>query len=183
MREVLGQPSDDEDDESQQTPNSNLPGPDHGQSSFAIYSPEFLPSMESALEHPTRSQIHSLYASFITNVDPLIKLLHGPSLRRYLIEGAENLDCSPGPTGWDALKFAIYYSTTTSLTPEECLERLREEKTVLLPRFRSGTEFALAKADFVNTEEVSALQALVLYLVSRSLEIILSAMWVSIEDQ
>ena len=104
----------------------------------------------------------------MANVEPVVKLLHSPSLRRYLIEEIGELDCSPGPRGWNALKFAMYYTSTTSLTPHECLHRFGEEKSVLLSRFRSGTELLLARADFVNAEEISVLQALVLYLVSRS---------------
>lgn len=103
----------------------------------------------------------------MSNVEPAVKILHCPSLRRYFIEESGVLDCSPGPKGWEALKFAIYYVTTTSLTPDECLQRLGEEKAVLLPRYRSSTEFALARADFVNTEDMSTLQALIFYLVSR----------------
>jgi hypothetical protein len=169
MREVLNQSSDDEEDDSELTLNpSSLSLAQSGQSSFVICAPDILPDVGSALKHPTRSQVHSLYSSFLENVEPVVKMLHCPSLRRYLVEESGELECSPGPKGWDALKFAIYYTTTTSLTPDECLQRLGEEKAVLLPRFRSSTELALARADFVNTEEMSTLQALVLYLVSRS---------------
>lgn len=168
MREVLNQSSDDEEDDNQLTPNSNSLSPTPlGQSNFAIYTPQNLPDIGSALWHPTSLQVYFLYSSFMTNVDPVVKLLHGPSLRRYLVEDTGVLDCSPGPKGWDALKFAIYYTATTSLTPDECVQGLGEEKTALLPRVRSCTELALARADLVNTEEMSTLQALVLYLVSR----------------
>ena len=103
----------------------------------------------------------------MTNVDPAVKILHGPSLRQYLVEQTAELACSPGSKGWPALEFAIYYTTTTSMTHDECLQRLGEEREVLLSKFRVGTEIALARADFVNTEDISTLQALVLYLVSR----------------
>ena len=103
------------------------------------------------------------------SVDPLVKILHGPSLQRYLIDGAPELDCSPGAKGLAALCFAKYYTATTSLTPEDCVRKLGEEKSLLLARYRSGVESALAVADFVNSEDMSALQALVLYLVSRLL--------------
>ncbi len=168
MREVLNQSSDDEDD-SELTPYLPSSSLAHSsQSNFVICAPGNLRDTGSALKHPTHLQVYTIYSLFMTNVEPMVKILHGPSLRRYLIEEKEVLDCSPGPKGWNALKFAIYYTTTTSLTPDECLQRLGEEKAVLLPRFRSGTELALARADFVNTEEMSTLQALVLYLVSRS---------------
>jgi hypothetical protein len=120
-----------------------------------------------SLKHPNRSQVQALYSAFMANVDPVVKILHGPSLRRYLVEQTGEFDCSPGPKGWGALEFAIYYATTTSLTPDECLERLGEKKEFLLPKFRFSTEVALARADFINTEDMSTLQALILYLVSR----------------
>ena len=183
MREVLNQSSDDEDDDSELTPKSCSPSLAHTDpSNFVICEPDILPDTGSALKHPTRSQVHSLYYSFMTNVDPAVKMLHSPSLQRYLIEETGELDCSPGPNGWDALKFAIYYTTTTSLTPDECLHQLCEEKAVLLPRFRYSTELALARADFVNTEEMSTLQALVLYLVSRSFNLFTSPIEVNIDN-
>lgn len=167
MREVLTQLSDDEDNDSESTLNpSSLRMGQSSRSDFVICTPNILPDRDSDLKHPTRSQVRSIYSLFMTNVDPVVKVLHGPSLRRYLIEETGELDCSPGRKGWEALKFAIYYSTTTSLTPKECLLRLGEEKMELLPRFRSSTELALARADFLNAEEMSTLQALVLYLVS-----------------
>ena len=165
MREVLNQPSDEEDDGGL-TPNSNSPDTaQSGQSNFVIRTADVLGDTGSHVKQPYRSQAYALYLSFMTNVDPVVKILHGPSLRRHFTGETDRLDCSPGPKGWDAVKFAIYYTTTTSWTPDECLEQLGEEKAVLLRRFRSSTELALARADFVNTEDVSTLQALVLYLV------------------
>ena len=168
MREVLNQSSDDKDDDGELTRgSSSLSLAQCGlSSSFVIITPDMLPNTRTALKHPTRLQIHSLFSSFMRNVEPAVKTLHGPSLRRYLIEEIGGLDFSPGPKGWDALRFAVYYTTSTSLTPDECLHRLGEEKAELLSRFRSCTELALARADIVNTEDMSTLQALVLYLVS-----------------
>lgn len=167
MREVLNQPSDDEGDDSDPTQYPSPPAIiQSSQLDFVICAPHILSDRGSTLKHPTRSHVRSLYLAFMTNVESNVRMLHGPSLRRYLVEESGELDCSPGPGGWNALKFAIYYIATTSLTPDECLQRLSEEKAVLLPRFRSSTELALARADFVNTEDMSTLQALVLYLVS-----------------
>ncbi|KAI9672466.1 MAG: hypothetical protein M1817_003232 [Caeruleum heppii] len=172
MREVLNESSDDEDEGSDLTPNSPSPSlAQAGHSSFVICRPDLLPDVAGPLKHPTRSQVHSLYACYLTNVDPVVKMLHGPSLRRYLVEETGQLDCSPGPRGWEALRFAIYYTATSSLTPEECSQMLGEEQLVLLPYFRLATELALARADFVNTDDMSTLQALILYLFAvRSIE-------------
>jgi hypothetical protein len=66
----------------------------------------------------------------------------------------------------EALKFAIYYAAATTLNAEQCIKQLGEEKSTLLIRYRSSIELALARADFVNTLELSTLQALVIFLVS-----------------
>jgi hypothetical protein len=44
--------------------------------------------------------------------------------------------------------------------------QIGEERSALLTRYRASVELALAKADFVNTVELSTLQALAIFLVS-----------------
>ena len=166
MRDVLNQSSDDEDEGDELEPDfDSLNLAQGGRSGYVICAPDILPDVGSLLKHPSRLEVQRLYSLFMMNVDPVVKILHTPSLRRYLIEEIGKLDCSPGPRGWDALRFAIYYATVTSLTPDECFNQLDEERVVLLSRYRSSTELALARADFVNTEDMSTLQALVFYLV------------------
>ena len=157
LREVLDQSSEDEEEAGGPSPEPTF----SDSAAFVVSS-----SNRRAIRSPTRVETLTLYRYFISNVHPVVRILHGPSVHRYLIEQSEQLDCSPGPKGWEALKFAIFFTTVTSLSPEECLQELREEKAVLVLRFRQGTESALAKIDFVNTEDLSTLQALVLYLVS-----------------
>lgn len=145
----------------------NILGPLQGNSgSFAIFGSSALGSLASGLEHPSLLQGYTLCSIFLANVDPVFKVLHGPSLKKYLDGQVKDLDCSPGPRGLEALKFAIYYAATTSLSAEQCRKQIGEEKSVLLTRFRSSIELALARADFVNTVELSTLQALVIFLVS-----------------
>lgn len=52
------------------------------------------------------------------------------------------------------------------MTEHECRSRIGEEKEHLLETFQTGVEIALARADFLNTNDMSTLQALVLYLVA-----------------
>ena len=96
----------------------------------------------------------------------VFKVLHGPSLKRYLYGQVGDLVCSPGPNGLEALRFAIYYAATTSSTAAQCMMQVGEERSALLTRYRVSVEVALAKADFVNTVELSTLQALAIFLVS-----------------
>ena len=114
---------------------------------------------------PSSHQLYTFCEVYLKNVDPVFKILHAPSLRRYLQEGAAELDCSPGPRGLEALKLAICYVATLSMTDEDCRHRIGKDRAALMARYRAGTELALAKADFVNTVELSTLQAMAIYLV------------------
>lgn len=122
-------------------------------------------SLSENIPHPTHHQVYTLCEIYLANVDPVFKLLHRPSLRKYLQENGTELESSPGPSGLEALRFAIYYTAVTSMADGECKHRIGEEREVLLTRFRAATETALAKTDFINTVDISTLQALALYLV------------------
>lgn len=115
---------------------------------------------------PTQHQTYTLCEIFLANVDPVYKCLHAPSVRKHLQENKAEMDCSPGLGGLEALRSSIFYAAVTSLADGECKHRLGEGRDVLLTRYRGATEIALAKADFINTVEMSTLQALALYLVA-----------------
>ncbi len=167
IKDVLTNPSDGEDEaEDGQTPASSLSSP--GQQVAQPNDSWFVFSPAQPVEshgNPTPHQLYIFCGIYLLNVDPVFKILHAPSLRKYLQEGAVKLDCSPGPRGLEALKFSISYAATLSMTDEDCRHRIGEAREVLMARYRAGTEQALAKADFVNTVEMSTLQAMTIYLV------------------
>ena len=167
LKDVLGSLSDDENEvESGQANLSTSTPRDMERSKYSTHSGfvlSQLPPTEAAIE-PTKHQVYTFCDIYLTNIDPVFKILHAPSLRKYLQEDAKELDCSPGPGGLESLRFAIYHAATVSLEEEECKSRIGEDKAVLLARYRAGIEQALAKADFVNTTEMSTLQALMIYL-------------------
>ena len=168
LKDVLNSSSDDEDEaEDGQTPASSLSSSRRQQLQQANDS-GFVISPTNPVESPGNPSPHQLYTFceiYLTNVDPVFKVLHAPSLRRYLQEGAAELDCSPGFRGLEALKLAICFAATVSMADEECRHRIGEDRVVLMAKYRAGTELALAKADFVNTVEMSTLQAMTIYLV------------------
>jgi hypothetical protein len=101
---------------------------------------------------------------FKENIDPLVKVLHVPSTEQSILSSATHLDRLP--RGHEALMFAIYYGAITSLWPDECKSKFGEEKTELLARYRFGIEQALARADFLQSDELVVLQAFILFLMS-----------------
>ena len=168
LKDVLNESSDQENEvEDGQDTTSSVSSPGQQQlqqpnDSRFIISPA---SLTENPGHPTPHQLFIFCDVYLSNVDPVFKILHAPSLRRYLQEGAAYLDCSPGARGLEALKFAICYAATISMTDEECRHRIGEDKSALVTRYRVGTEVALAKADLVNTVEMSTLQAMTIFLV------------------
>lgn len=172
LKDVLNSSSDEDDEvEDRQTPPSSLSSLG-GQHLQQANDSGFVISPTSSVECPANPTPHQLYALcdiYLNNVDPIFKVLHAPSLRRYLQEGATILDCSPGFRGLGALRFAICYAATVSMTDGECRSRIGEERAVLMAKYRAGTEIALANADLVNTVEMSTLQAMTIYLVITSL--------------
>ena len=99
---------------------------------------------------------------FKDNVDPVVKVLHMPSVEPLLLAHIDTLDRLP--KGIECLFFALYYGAVTSLTSANCLENFGEERSVLLERYQFGVQQALARADFLITEEMVVLQAFALFL-------------------
>lgn len=65
----------------------------------------------------------------------------------------------------EALVFAIYLSAIVTLSPQECLSRLGEERNMAVKRYRFAVEQAMARANLLNTQSLVLLQAAVLFLI------------------
>lgn len=113
--------------------------------------------------HPTADRIRRYWQFFVENCDPLMKMLHVPTMQQQIYAAAQH----PGRASKaiEALLFAIYYATITSLSPQECLEIAGESQEILAKRYRYGIEQALMRAHFLVTDEIVVLQAFILFLV------------------
>ncbi|KAI9894693.1 MAG: hypothetical protein M1814_002049 [Vezdaea aestivalis] len=166
LKEVLsGSSDDDEGLDDEQTPISDVSSPGSSQINHFEFVISQSPKIEGPL-HPSQHGAFVLCDVFLANVDPVFKVMHAPSLRKYLQGNGTQLDGSPGPSGLEALRFAIFYAATKSMSEGECKYRMGEDKALLLARYRKGTELGLAKAHFITTVELSTLQALTIYLVA-----------------
>jgi len=67
--------------------------------------------------HPLPSQIPFYWQTFLENVQPLTKLMHGPTMNNVIKEVQHNLDSLSRST--EALMFSIYFATITSMNSEE----------------------------------------------------------------
>ena len=113
--------------------------------------------------HPDVLQIFRLWQVYLDNVNPVLKVTHTPSLQGRIIQAAANLQ-EVDPT-LEALMFGIYCTAILSLTPEECESIFGESKQVLSTRYQFGSQQALLKCGFLQSNDCECLTALYLYLV------------------
>ena len=114
--------------------------------------------------HPPPERLIQLWEIFISNVDPLTKVVHVPSLRPLIEKAGKNFDLIPRPL--EALMFAIYGSAIMSLSQEKCEQRFAKSRDRLLSQYISGTEAALSRARVMETSNLVVLQALVIHLIT-----------------
>ncbi|KAL3425713.1 fungal specific transcription factor domain-containing protein [Phlyctema vagabunda] len=113
--------------------------------------------------HPLPSQIPFYWQTYLENVDPLVKITHIGTMTKVIKAVQNNLDSLSKST--EALMFAIYFATITSMNAEEVLVNFGVDKATLSKRYRFAVEQALARASFLNTQEIVTVQAFVLFLV------------------
>lgn len=106
---------------------------------------------------------------YLQRVDPLMKILHRPSLTKFMMDEECYLGYRAGHPASAALRSAVCYAAVCSMD-EELLQSsfgsFGSSKKEVLTSYRSVCECALEKAQLVNTRDITVLQAFVLYLVS-----------------
>jgi hypothetical protein len=162
MHDILDDPTDDDDDHPTPESDPSLNGSRPNHQSFIFGYSSTLISLR--ILHPSTAQIPIYWDLYKENVNPLIRLLHIPTTEKLVLKVGRNLDNISKAT--EALVFAIYLATVTSLSSEECRSILQEDKDSVVQRYRFATEQALARAGFLETQEVMVLQAFTLFLVS-----------------
>ncbi|KAH6880675.1 hypothetical protein B0T10DRAFT_142317 [Thelonectria olida] len=111
------------------------------------------------LLHPQTLQ--RMWSLFKVRVDPVVKVLHIPSLDP-IITAARDL--SRLSEELKALVFAICYGAIASLSDEECLAEFGESHAILSSQYRSACEQACALGGFLESTKIITLQAYVIYL-------------------
>lgn len=62
--------------------------------------------------------------------------------------------------------FSIYATAVMTMSPEECLIHVHEEKAVLQRRYQFAAQQALINAGLLKTTDMVVLQAFIYYIVS-----------------
>lgn len=173
IKNALEQPSDSEDDGAGDdghdgtSPESSLHASHSSPSTFiaspAVFTSALAGGVPDVLRHPSPVKMKKLRELYFENVDVLLKILHRPTVEKEFDLFIVNPESNPLSRPTEALFFAMYFIVVTSLTPEACQRHFGEDRAVLVSRFRQGAELALARADYLNSSSLEALQALTLY--------------------
>jgi hypothetical protein len=113
--------------------------------------------------YPQQWQANRLWQVFVQNVEALSKLFHVPTIQVTVYSAiADPENAAPDVR---CLLFSIYFAATTTLSPNEVLGLIQQDKQASLSQFKSGLENSLAAANILDQPSIVALQALALYLV------------------
>jgi hypothetical protein len=122
------------------------------------------PAASVTSSHPSAIQIFQLWQIYISNVNPLLKISHVPTLQGQIVAAGANPSKIPRPL--EALMFGIYFIAITSLKDEEVQSTFGDDRSVLLAKYHTATQQALVNVGFMRSTEIMVLQAYTLYLVS-----------------
>ena len=87
--------------------------------------------------HPPVERIFLLWQVYLDNVDPLIKMIHTPSVQRQILQASKKT--ADIPPALEVLMFAIYYAAVISIQgAERCEQDLGEDRKLLLERHVIG---------------------------------------------
>jgi hypothetical protein len=116
---------------------------------------------------PARSMVDKLIAHYWQAVHGVAKAVHRPSFERQLHKFWSDVSTGIEPRlSFQAVVFAALLSSIVSMPEHRVIAEFGVEKHGLVDNFRSGTESALARANFLRTTKLETLQAFVMYLVS-----------------
>ncbi|KAI0466407.1 fungal-specific transcription factor domain-containing protein [Xylaria cf. heliscus] len=112
--------------------------------------------------HPSVELSMRLFQVFNDNVLPVVRIFHSPTLIRLFWSAVVSPDSIDKET--EALLFAIYYAAVISIDPNQCVNIIGTQRSVIVERYKFAAEQALARANLLNTHSTLLLQAAILYI-------------------
>ena len=103
---------------------------------------------------------------YLQQVDPMVKILHRPSISKLMIHGRQYLGYPVGHLSVQAIRFSACYAAASSLTENQCQNMFQIKKSSLVAECRRVCEAAIENSGLLTTRDITVLQAFVLYLVS-----------------
>ncbi|KAH7116334.1 hypothetical protein EDB81DRAFT_246667 [Dactylonectria macrodidyma] len=114
--------------------------------------------------HPSPENRQKLWTVFKDSIDPLVRILHMPTVEPKVSEWLSKDDVEGMPSNLNALLFAVYFSATSSMENDECREVLGSDRSAIVMKYRAAEENALTVAGLLNTDDLMVLQSFIIYL-------------------
>lgn len=102
---------------------------------------------------------------YLDQVDPVVKILHRPSLCRLMQHGGKYLEYPDGHPSTLLLSASVCYAAVCSMADHQVNAILQVSKTSAVAELRAACEAALEKSTVLVTTEITVLQAFILYIV------------------
>ncbi|KAF7554345.1 hypothetical protein G7Z17_g2987 [Cylindrodendrum hubeiense] len=112
--------------------------------------------------HPEAKHIYRLWQTFVENVNPLIKIIHVPTIQQRVLDACwhpESLSKS-----LTAILFTVYTLAITSMSSTDCYVAFGETRSTLFTRYRTAALRALIEVGFLTSRDFEVLQAFVMFL-------------------
>ncbi|KAJ5950623.1 Transcription factor [Penicillium vulpinum] len=107
---------------------------------------------------PSRWQAVSLWQTFLSRVDPLVKVIHVPTAQSRIFAAINRPQTACADVR--ALLYAIFFAATTTLLSDDTQN---EVLFADLRRYQQGLEFSLYYSEFLDAPTLASLQAMVIY--------------------
>ncbi|KAJ5116982.1 hypothetical protein N7456_001330 [Penicillium angulare] len=107
--------------------------------------------------------LQDLWNIFVKSVDPVLKILHIPTIQSTVI--ATIMDPRSAQSSTLALTFSIYYAAVTAISHDESSDSIGVswDKPALLERYKTALDLLLTMTDLMKRPEIRLLQALAIY--------------------
>ncbi|KAF2716888.1 hypothetical protein K431DRAFT_234376 [Polychaeton citri CBS 116435] len=149
------------------SPKSYLgPSPDYIAPTSSFYFPGTNVSCSLIDYLPNKTASDRLVTQYWAAVHYLAKVVHRPTFEtQYARFWGQIAVGNEPPAAIQAIVFAAMFSASASLTETQASQQFGTTKAALVDALRSGTEMALAKANFLRTTKVDTMQAFVMYII------------------
>jgi hypothetical protein len=110
-----------------------------------------------------------MWQAFLNNFNPLVKIIHIPSVQLIISEAVGDLSAisaSHEALFFFFLSLSIHLSAVITMSEQDCLHIMGEPQQTLRNKFAYATQCSLSKAHFLKSTDVIVLQAFTMYLVS-----------------
>ncbi|KAE8409754.1 fungal-specific transcription factor domain-containing protein [Aspergillus pseudonomiae] len=132
------------------------------QDSGLFFEPEQIDKPKSLSNfHLSLQMLPKLKEIYLDRVDPMIKILHFPTFWTAATDGLR--DHQSMPTDLEAVIFAFYLATISTLGEDECQHLFGVRKSVMYSRYRLAARQALTNAGFLSTSSPTTLRAYALF--------------------